>query len=162
MSSKNNKKFYSWVDLGSEYRAPELSSALLYSQLLKVKKIQNIRKKNWNIFNQLIDKLDTKKFYLIKSSQESTSAYHILALIFRTTKLANEFQKIFQNNRVAATFHYVPLHKSIMGKKFCKYRLPLTENIYSRVVRLPLHSEMTKQEIKKISSLIKNFIIQKQ
>ena len=38
ISSKNNKKFYSWVDLGSEYRAPELSCALLYSQLLKVKK----------------------------------------------------------------------------------------------------------------------------
>jgi len=159
ISSKNNKKFYSWVDLGSEYRAPELSSALLYSQLLKVKKIQNIRKKNWNIFNQLIDKLDTKKFYLIKSSRKSTSAYHILALIFRTTKLANDFKKIFQNNRIAATFHYVPLHKSTMGKKFCNYRLPLTENIYNRVVRLPLYSEMTKQEIKKISLLIKNFLL---
>ena len=159
ISSKNNKKFYSWVDLGSEYRAPELSSALLYSQLLKVKKIQNVRKKNWNIFNQLIDKLDTKKFYLIKSSQESTSTYHILALIFRTTKLANEFKKIFQNNRIAATFHYVPLHKSRMGKQFCNYKLPITENIYNRVVRLPLYSDMTKQEINKISALIKNFLV---
>ena len=56
ISSKNNKKFYSWVDLGSEYRAPELSSALLYSQLLKVKKIQNGRKKNWNFFSFETDK----------------------------------------------------------------------------------------------------------
>jgi len=159
ISSKNNKKFYSWVDLGSEYRAPELSSALLYSQLLKVKKIQSIRKKNWNIFDRLIDKLDTEKFYLIKSSQKTTSAYHILALIFRTTKLASDFKKIFQNNSIAATFHYVPLHKSIMGKKFCNYRLPLTEKIYSRVVRLPLYSEMTKQEINKISLLIKTFLV---
>ena len=36
----NNKKFYSWVDVGSEYRASELSSALLYSQILKAKRIQ--------------------------------------------------------------------------------------------------------------------------
>ena len=36
----NNKKFYSWVDVGSEYRASELSSALLYSQILRAKKIQ--------------------------------------------------------------------------------------------------------------------------
>ena len=64
--SKDNRKFYSWVDLGSEYRAPELSSALLYSQLLKVKNIQIKRKKHWTIFKKLIDKLDTKKFYLIK------------------------------------------------------------------------------------------------
>ena len=97
ISSKNNKRFYSWVDLGSEYRAPELSSALLYSQLLKVKKIQNIREKNWNIFNQLINSLSTNKLYLIKPRKKSTSAFHILALIFKTTKLANDFKKVFQD-----------------------------------------------------------------
>ena len=157
ISSKNNKKFYSWVDLGSEYRAPELSSALLYSQLLKVKKIQNKRKTNWLIFRKIVNELSTKKFYLVEPIKKSTSAYHILALIFRTPKLANDFKSIFQKKKIAATFHYVPLHKSIMGKKYCNYSLPLTENIYSRVVRLPLFSEMTKKEITKISSLIKVF-----
>ena len=157
ISSKNNKKFYSWVDLGSEYRAPELSCALLYSQLLKIKKIQNIRKKNWFIFKRLIKKLNTQKFYLIESGKKSTSAYHILGLIFKTTRLANQFKKTFQNKKIAATFHYVPLHKSKMGKKFCRYKLPITENIYNRVVRLPLFSDMKEKEIKKISLLIKKF-----
>ena len=159
--SKDNRKFYSWVDLGSEYRAPELSSALLYSQLLKVKKIQIKRKKHWDVFKNLIDKLNTKKFYLIEPNKKSTSAYHILALIFKTSKLANNFREICKYNKIAATFHYVPLHKSKMGKKFCKYRLPLTENIYNRVVRLPLYSELTKQEINKISLLIRRFVIKK-
>ena len=154
ISSKNNKKFYSWVDLGSEYRAPELSCALLYSQLLKIKKIQNKRKKNWIIFKRLIEKLNTKKFYLIKPNKKSTSAYHILGLIFKTPSLARKFKNVFQNKKIAATFHYVPLHKSKMGKKFCNYKLPITENIYNRVVRLPLFSEMTNKEIKKISALL--------
>ena len=118
ISSKNNKKFYSWVDLGSEYRAPELSCALLYSQLLKIKKIQNIRKKNWFIFKKLIKKLNSQEFYLIEPNNKSTSAYHILGLIFKTTQLANQFKKVFQNEKIAATFHYVPLHKSKMGKKY--------------------------------------------
>lgn len=161
ISSKNNKKFYSWVDLGSEYRAPELSAALLYAQLLKVKKIQHSRKKNWNIFNKLIIKLNTQKFYLIKPSNKLTSTYHILALIFKTSKLANNFIKTLQNKKVAATFHYVPLHKSKMGKKFCNYKLPITEKIYNKIVRLPLYSDMTKQEINKISFLIKNFQFKK-
>ena len=159
ISSRNNKKFYSWVDLGSEYRAPELSSALLYSQLLKVKKIQKIRKKNWNIFKKLIDKLNTEKFYLIKGNNKSTSAYHILALVFQSTKLANKFKEFIQNKKIAATFHYVPLHKSKMGMKFSKHKLPITENIYSRIVRLPLFSEMRKKEIDKISQLIKTFTL---
>ena len=158
ISSKNNKKFYSWVDLGSEYRAPELSCALLYSQLLKVKKIQSKRKKNWYIFKNLIDKLNTQKFYMIKYNKKSTSAYHILGLIFKTTKLANKFKEIFQKKKIAATFHYVPLHKSIMGKKFCNYRLPITETIYRRIVRLPLFSDMTTKEFKKIKNAIKEFL----
>ena len=40
----SNKGYYSWVDIGSEYRAPELSSALVYSQINKVKKIHGKRK----------------------------------------------------------------------------------------------------------------------
>jgi len=130
---------------------------LLYSQLLKVKKIQNKRKKNWHVFRKIINKLNTKKFYLVEPIKKSSSAYHILALIFKTTKFANNFKSVFQSQKIAATFHYVPLHKSLMGKKYCNYSLPLTESIYSRVVRLPLFSEMTKKEIKKISSLIKVF-----
>ena len=121
--------------------------------------IQNNRKRIWNIFSELIDKLKTKKCYLIKPYKKSESAYHILALIFKSTELANSFKKKIQSQGIAATFHYVPLHKSIMGKKFCNYKLPLTEEIYSRVVRLPLYSGMTKQEIIKVYSAIKNFLI---
>jgi dTDP-4-amino-4,6-dideoxygalactose transaminase len=62
-----------------------------------------------------------------------------------------------QKNNIAATFHYVPLHESIMGKKFNKKKLPITENIYKRIVRLPLFSDLTKKEINKIEYNIKKF-----
>ena len=63
-----------------------------------------------------------------------------------------------QKNGIAATFHYVPLHKSKMGKKFCKYKLPITEKIYNRVVRLPLFSDITNKEFEKISHVLKKFL----
>ena len=98
---------------------------------------------------------------MIKYNKKSTSAYHILGLIFKTTKLANKFKEIFQKKKIAATFHYVPLHQSTMGKKYCNYKLPITENIYDKVVRLPLYSEMTSKELIKISLLIKDFLSKK-
>ena len=153
----DNKKFYSWVDIGSEYRASELSSALLYSQLIKVKKIQNNRKIIWNKFNSFFNNLGSGKFYQVKPSKETTSAYHLLVLIFKTSQLALNFKMIMQSNGIAATFHYVPLHKSKMGKKFCKLKLPITENIYNRVVRLPLFSDMTKKEYSKIIKIVEKF-----
>ena len=153
----NNKKFYSWVDIGSEYRASELASALLYSQILKAKRIQIRRKYLWNKFNKTILDLKTKKFYLIKPLAKTTSAYHLFVLIFKNSKLSNQFKDKMQKNNIAATFHYVPLHKSKMGRKFCNSKLPVTENIYDRVVRLPLFPDMTKNEANKIIKNIKEF-----
>ena len=96
----NNKKFYSWVDLGSEYRASELSSALLYSQMLKAKKIQKKREVIWNKFNKIIKDFKTKKFYLVKPIAESTSAYHLFVLIFKNQKLSLDFKNKMQKNNI--------------------------------------------------------------
>ena len=62
-----------------------------------------------------------------------------------------------QKNNIAATFHYVPLHKSKMGKKICKYKIPITEKIFNKVVRLPLFSDITNKEFNKISNLLIKF-----
>ena len=153
----NNKKFYSWVDIGSEYRASELASALLYSQILKAKKIQKRRKYLWNKFYKCILDLKTEKFYIIKPLAKSTSAYHLFVLIFKNSKLSHQFKGKMQKSNIAATFHYVPLHKSKMGKKFSNSKLPVTENIYDRIVRLPLFPDMTKKEANKIIKNIREF-----
>ena len=158
--SANKKKFYSWVDVGSEYRAPELSCALLYSQLLKHSKIQNIRKKIWFWFKKEIEKLNSKYFNLLKPIKYSTSAYHLIVLIFNNIKRANDFMKFMQNKGIAATFHYVPLHNSKMMKNKNIKKLKVTENIYKRVVRLPIYVDMNKKNLKKISSNVKNYFNQ--
>ena len=42
--TKSKKNYYSWVDCGSEYRASELSSALIYSQFLRSNKLKKKEK----------------------------------------------------------------------------------------------------------------------
>ena len=157
--SSQKKGFYSWVDIGSEYRASELTSALLYSQIKKVKKIQKRRERIWKKYINNIDKFKTDDFYLIKPIKNCSSAYHLFVIIFKSLKRSNEFKSTMQKDGIAATFHYVPLHKSKMGKKFCSYRLPITEKIYNRVVRLPLFSDITNKEFKKILYSLNKFMI---
>ena len=62
-----------------------------------------------------------------------------------------------QDKGIAATFHYVPLHISTMGKKYGKIRLPITENVYKKVVRLPLFTDLKKKDLNKILKYIKIF-----
>ena len=156
--SSQKKGFYSWVDIGSEYRASELTSALLYSQVKKVKEIQKKREKFWNKYKDYLKKFKNDMFYLIKPIKNCISAYHLFVLVFKSLKKSNEFKKVMEKNGIAATFHYVPLHKSKMGKRFCNYKLPVTERIYNRVVRLPLFSDITDKEFQKILYTFKKFM----
>ena len=157
----NNKKFYSWVDIGSEYRAPELTCALLYSQLKKLNKIQKRRKKIWQWFKKEIDKINSNEFYIIKPLKNSISSYHLFVIIFNKKNSARKFMNYMQKNKIAATFHYVPLHMSKMALKIKKQRLKTSENIYSRIVRLPLFPEMSQKMLNKIIINIKRFLNEK-
>ena len=157
----NNKKFYSWVDIGSEYRAPELSCALLYSQLKKLNKIQRSRKKIWQWFKKEIDKINSSEFYIIKPLKNSISSYHLFVIVFNKKNIARKFMNYMQENKIAATFHYVPLHMSKMAMKIKKQKLKTSESIYSRIVRLPLFPGMNQKMLNKILFNIKRFLNEK-
>ena len=61
------------------------------------------------------------------------------------------------NNLSWNYFHYVPLHTSKMGKIYSKSKLPNTESLFQKVVRLPLFPNMSIPEFNKIEKTIKEF-----
>jgi dTDP-4-amino-4,6-dideoxygalactose transaminase len=157
ISSSQNKKFYSWVDIGSEYRASEISSALIYSQLKKINYIQNKRKLLFNDYLKLFKKINSNIVKTLTINNKNKSAFHLFVLIFKDQIKAKKFIAHLQRNDIAATFHYVPLHKSKMGRSFTSKRLLITEKIYMRIVRIPFFCGLKYSEIKKIKKIIYNF-----
>ena len=71
----------------------------------------------WKKYKKFIDNLNSNNFYLVEPILNSKSSYHILAIIFNDLKMSDNFQKIYEKNNIAATVHYIPLHKS---KKWVK------------------------------------------
>jgi dTDP-4-amino-4,6-dideoxygalactose transaminase len=152
-----NKKFYSWVDVGSEYRASEISSALICAQLKKIFYIQNSRKILYEKYLKLFQKINSNLLELIPTNKFNKSAYHLFAIIFKNELIEKKFKIFLQNNDIAATFHYVPLHKSKMGRLFRVKKLKITENIYKRIVRIPFFCGLKESELKKIENTIYKF-----
>jgi dTDP-4-amino-4,6-dideoxygalactose transaminase len=152
-----NKKFYSWVDIGSEYRASEISSALIYAQLKKITYIQNGRKILYKNYLKLFKKINSNLVRIIPDNKKNKSAYHLFVIIFKNQLIAKKFKIYLHKNNIAATFHYVPLHKSKMGKLFKNKKLIITENIYKKIVRIPFFYGLKIYEIKKINKIINNF-----
>jgi dTDP-4-amino-4,6-dideoxygalactose transaminase len=62
---------------------------------------------------------------------------------------------------ILSVFHYVPLHLSAMGMKFGARECPVTENVSSRLLRLPFYNDLTDDEQGEIVAAITDFFGQK-
>jgi len=153
----NKKKYYSWKDIGSEFRSAELPAALLYSQLSKFDKIDRKRHVISNYYRKKILLIENKNFSIIKSDPKNKSANHIFALIFKSLKLRDKFINFMKLKKIFCYFHYFPLHLSSFGKKFDKSKMENTNKINNGLVRLPLYPGLKKKEILRIISEVKKF-----
>ena len=70
-------------------------------------------------------------------------------LLMPTNNERNAFIKHLKEKSIMATFHYLPLHLSKMGKKFGgkKGDCPVTENISDRLVRLPFYNDLNIEDL---------------
>lgn len=157
---KNTKKsFYNWRYVGSEYRATELSAALLYSQFKLINKINLVRMKLWNNYYKFLN-INNNKFKILPISNYLSSSFHNFVILFFSKKLKLLFIKYMKKNRINCTTHYYPLHLSPYGKQISKSpSLPNTSNVFNTLVRLPLYNGLKSHDQKKIIGCIKKFLV---
>jgi len=162
-TSITKKRYYTWQNIGSEYRATELSSAMLYCQLKKRNIIQKKRKNIWNYYYDSLNKIKNKNISLFENKNKKIQpSYHMFALILKNKYISVKLIEYLQKNKIFATFHYIPLHISPFGKKINKnLKLPITENIFEKIVRIPLHSGLKKKQTKYIIRKISDFFKKK-
>lgn len=142
---------YSWVDVGSSYSPSELLMAVLYAQLGEMDKIRKMRKNNFEIYYNSLKKYLNYPFLenmsYIPDNRESN--YHIFYLKFVNKKIRDFVLNSLQKRGISATFHYIPLHSSPLGKKL-GYRaedLAITGNVGDTILRLPLYPELSNKQL---------------
>ena len=154
----NKKKYYSWKGFGSEYRAPELSAALLFSQFKDCKNIQKKREKIWKFYYNKLSKFSPNKFEILNYNNKlKICSYHSFPIIFKNIEKRNYFIKFMKMKGIYCYFHYFPLHMSDFGKKFVKEKLFNTEKTWKGLVRLPIYPDLKIFELKHITKSIENF-----
>ena len=154
----NKKKYYSWKGFGSEYRAPELSAALLFSQFKDYKNIQKKREKIWKFYYNKLSKFSPNKFEILNYNNKfKISSYHSFPIIFKNIEKRNYFIKFMKMKGIYCYFHYFPLHMSDFGKKFAKEKLLNTEKTWNGLVRLPIYPDLKIIDLKHITKSIEIF-----
>ena len=150
-------KYYSWVDIGSAFLMTELSASYLSPQIKDYKKIFLKRSKLYFRYLKLLKKINEGNFY-IPNNFKYRYNYHAFVLILEKNN-REKFLKFLKKNKINAVISYTPLHRSIAGKKFSKFKGVLlnTDNYVKKIVRLPLHDSLTSKQVDYICTKIKHF-----
>ena len=152
---------YTWVLPGSSYLPSDILSALLCAQLERFDDIMEKRMNVWNRYNGAFETLE-KEGKLIRPfiPDYSTHNAHMYYFIVKDENTRNGMLSLLKENGIGAVFHYIPLHTSDMGKRF-GYKtgdLPITEEYASRLIRLPLHANLSDSDIDYIISKVGEYL----
>lgn len=157
------KSKYEWVEIGSSFQVPDLISAIILAQLEDLDFITKKRKEIYDFYTKYFsDEKFLNYCYQPKVSSNSKTNYHAFYLIFNTYKLAKDFIAFTKKRGINCFIGYVPLHNSVKGKLLkLNKKLPVTEKYSKLVVRLPLHTNISKQDLKRIENVFNEFFIDK-
>lgn len=144
---RGERRKYSWVSVGRSLILSDILSAIALEQLKKLDKITQLRKKNADYMLKRLKKLSSK-IILPQISEHTDPNWHIFAI--RVPRLVRDTViKGLRAYGIEASFHYLPLHASSVGKKM-GYRigdLPVCEEVAATLIRLPMHPQLKKSEI---------------
>ena len=149
---------YTWVDKGSSYLPSELNAAYLWAQLEVAEEILDDRMKKWKLYWDILNSSDVLKErlglpYIPDYCKHNAHMFYIKTKdIDERTKLIAHLRK----NEINAVFHYVPLHSADAGLKYGRFS---GEDVYTtkeseRLLRLPLHYNLSFSDIEKICDAI--------
>ena len=142
---------YTWVDKGSSYLPSDLLMAVLFAQLEEMDQIKEMRQKVFlQYYNGLKEIVEHPFLDSISSVPENRDLnYHMFYLKLQNNKLRDYFLRNLCKKGIYATFHYLPLHSSPMGEElgYKPEELPITQEVASSILRLPLYPELTTEEI---------------
>jgi dTDP-4-amino-4,6-dideoxygalactose transaminase len=141
---------YTWVDIGSSFLPSELIAAVLCAQLEDGPEITANRCKLWDSYSAKLAAAEQDGLLECPHPPaEHRHNGHIFYVLVRSPGMRADFLQRLHTRGVKAISHYVPLHNSPAGLRYGRTcgDLPVTEDVASRLVRLPLHPAMDESDV---------------
>ena len=135
---------YTWVDIGSSFLPGELVAAFLYGQLEQIDAIQSDRMATWRLYDAALRPFRDRGLRTPHIPQDCDFNAHLYYILMPSLALRQELIARMKADGITTPFHYVPLHSAPAGLRLARTSgdLPHTEDLSSRLVRLPLFPRM--------------------
>jgi dTDP-4-amino-4,6-dideoxygalactose transaminase len=143
---------YSWVDTGSSFGLADLLAAPLLAQLEKREEIQSRRRHVFESYAAALAPFSELGVSLPSVPDECDPAYHMFYVLMPDKATRDQVMEVMRQEGINPTFHYVPLHSSVAGRRFAarETECPVTDDISDRLMRMPFFNDLTEAQLDRV------------
>jgi dTDP-4-amino-4,6-dideoxygalactose transaminase len=143
---------YSWVDTGSSFGLSDILAATLFAQLEKREQIQAKRRHVYESYLEALAPYTELGVTLPSVPEGCDPAWHLFYVLMPDKPTRDQVMETMRQEGINPTFHYVPLHSSIGGRRFAARDTdcPVTTDVSERLMRLPFFNNLTDGQLERI------------
>jgi dTDP-4-amino-4,6-dideoxygalactose transaminase len=133
----------------------------LYAQLEAMDVITARRRQVHRFYLENLSSLEERELLAIPRTPAGCETnYHMFYVMLADGKTRDGLMAHLKRNGISAVFHYVPLHTSVMGRQFgyLEGDLPLTEDLSTRLLRLPFFPDITRDQQIRVVNCMSEFL----
>ena len=151
---------YTWLDYGDSYLPSELNAAYLWAQLEMAEKINEERKRSWELYHRLLQPLaEAGRLELPQIPEGCMHNAHMYYVKLKNPEERAAFIRYLKAHGVDTAFHYIPLHSAPAGRRFGRFAGvdEYTTRESERLTRLPMYYGLREEDIREIVRVTEGF-----
>jgi len=152
VESTSNINKYDVVDRGWRYHMNNINAAIGIAQLNKIDLLIHKRKYLSKIYLDLLNNFEEVELLPFNYNEIVPYIFVIKLVNYKSSYIQVEMKK----KSIECGNHYFPPYLEPYFQKTIDYKLPVVENLYNRLLSLPLHCDLTKEDLK---TVVANFKI---
>ena len=150
---------YDMKYLGRNYRITDFQAALGISQLKKLDAFIDKRNEMALMYNELLANIHAITLPVTKNNVRH--AWHLYTILLDESIDRDDFFKYMRSANIGVNLHYIPVYRHsyyVNTYNINKDDYPVSENVFKRIITLPLFPKMEPYELKYIVDAIKRYV----
>jgi perosamine synthetase len=145
-------------ELGFGYRLSALQGALGLSQMTKIDKLVEKRRKNAKIYNELLQILSDRGLLTLPTEEKwAKNVYWMYSILVKQKYRDNLMSFLARKGIETRTFFY-PVHKQpYYAKRYGDEKFPIAEKLSSEGINLPSGNTLDSKDVEEICAEIDNY-----
>ncbi|CQR70436.1 UDP-4-amino-4,6-dideoxy-N-acetyl-beta-L-altrosamine transaminase [Sporomusa ovata DSM 2662] len=153
--------YYEQLELGYNYRMTDIQAALGLSQLKKANKFLQRRREIAEMYTAAFK--DTAGLTVPFQQDGCNSSWHLYIIRLNLEQLKSDRKEIFnalRRENIGVNVHYLPVYKHPYYQQngYQEVKCDYSEDLYSRIISLPIFPKMTNQDVQDVISSVKTIL----